>query len=128
MRLTTSGRHTRGSCERGFTLVEMLVVLLILAILLVIAVPSYLGFKQRADSKAAASNVRSAIAAATTYFNDNLDYDGMTLAALKAIDQGVADALVVAETDTAYTLTYVSGKCTASFDGPSGGPPTVVCS
>jgi type IV pilus assembly protein PilA len=127
MRLTTSGRHTRGSCERGFTLVEMLVVLLIIAVLLVIAVPSYLGFKQRADSKAAAANVRSAIAAATTYFNDHLDYDGMSLPALKAIEQGVADGLQVAESDSTYTLSYVSGTCTATFDGPAGGEPTVVC-
>ena len=126
MRLTTRLRN-RIQEERGFTLIELLVVLIIIAILVTIAVPSYLGFKQRAEARSAAANVRSAIPAAEAYYSDNEDYDGMTLTALRSFDQGISTDLVVAETDSAYTLSYTTGSCTATFAGPGGGSPTTVC-
>lgn len=110
-------RLDQSSAQGGFTLIELLVVIVIIGILLAIAVPSYLGFRERANDSAAQANVRAALPAVEAYFADNGTYDGMDLAALQAIDQNV-NLDTVSETGTAYCIDSTVGGQTWSISGP----------
>src|SRR6266481_5492670 len=68
--------------EKGFTLIELMVVVLIIGI----ALPTFLGARQRAQNRAAQSDLRNAIAAAKTAYTDTDDYSGATSAGLPAIE------------------------------------------
>lgn len=68
------GRHDGRSDERGFTLLELMVVVLIIAILVAIAIPSYLGLRNRAGDRGVQSNVRNAFTATRIWYNGVLRY------------------------------------------------------
>jgi type IV pilus assembly protein PilA len=60
--------------EGGFTLIELMVVVMIIAILVGIAIPAFLGARRRAQDTASKSNLRNALGTAQTIFTDNQAY------------------------------------------------------
>jgi type IV pilus assembly protein PilA len=71
-------QERRRESEEGFTLIELMVVVLIIAILLAIAIPTFLGARARAQDRAAQSSLRNTLTAAKTIYTDNQSYTIVT--------------------------------------------------
>jgi prepilin-type N-terminal cleavage/methylation domain-containing protein len=135
----------RLASEEAFTLVELTIVLLILGILLTIAVPSYLSFKDRAYKTAAKADVAQAMRSVVSYGADNYPnapsdpnadpadngYTAISLPILAtkydaAISTVVGAPFVInpagfAPSSTDFCLTAVAGRWIAVQHGPGGG-------
>lgn len=72
--------------EEGFTLIELMVVVLIIAILLAIAIPTFLGARERAQDRAAQSNLRNALTAEKVNYTDTQAYTDNTASAMTNIE------------------------------------------
>jgi type IV pilus assembly protein PilA len=105
--------------EEGFTLVELLVVMLILGILAAIAIPSFFNQRDKAKDADAKAAVRTAQTAMETYATDHQgSYVGADAAALQAIEPTLNDSNLQAPTNlttTDYTVTVNSANTPNTF-------------
>ena len=126
--------RTRG--EAGFTLVELLVVMLILGLLAAIAIPAFFNQRAKAQDAEAKSTAKTAQTALETYSTDNNgSYVGATQAKLKTIEPTLSSAtsgtnaisaLTVNAKDYSLTVTSASGN-TFSVARASSGALTHPC-
>ncbi len=118
--------------EEGFTLIELMVVVLIIAVLVAIAIPSFLGFRNRAQDRSAQADLRNTLLGEKAVWTDSGAFTE-TEADLKefeptlvinttaATDAGVFVDMSVAANDDAVCLQQASasGNFFAIFEDSS---------
>lgn len=122
----------RLSQDEGFTLIELMVVVLIIAVLVAIAVPSFLGFRSRAQDRAAQADLRNTLLAEKANWIDDgafteteadlKEYEPTIVANTSAAtDPGVYLDMSVASNDDAVCLqqSSASGNFFAVFEDAS---------
>lgn len=113
-----NGTHER---ERGFTLIEMMIVVAIIAILVAVLVPNFIRARAQAQTAACESNLKSIATAIELYQTDHNQYPTASAVSITATDANLSTYLKQVPVDPAnptghyiYTVTPASSTASSS--------------
>jgi prepilin-type N-terminal cleavage/methylation domain-containing protein len=112
--------------EKGFTLIELMIVIAIIGILAAIAIPQFSAYRKRSYNASAQADLRNAATAQEAYFVDNSTYttDMSTLAGTTYgffTSSNVTISCSDADTNGySMTASHSAGNKTYTLNGPGG--------
>jgi type IV pilus assembly protein PilA len=100
--------------DEGFTLIELMVVVLIIAILLAIAIPTFLSARNSANARAAQSNLRNALTSEQSQYTSTQAFgDATTMTTAAASLQWVAGGTAATAGNIVSVQPFDSGNAVA---------------
>lgn len=107
----------RDNEDEGFTLIELMVVVLIIAILIAIAIPTFLGAREKAQDRGAQSSLRNGLTAAKVLYADDGSYVSATPAGLLAVEPSLTFAAAAVASTGANNISVAVSVDNATFSG-----------
>ncbi len=115
---------TNKKYEKGFTLIELMIVIAIIGILAAIAIPQFNAYRNRAFNSAALADLRNAMGAQEVYYVNHLVYanSANNLIGTYGLTSSQNVSLTLNGSLAGYTLTsyHSSGDRTYTIRGPGG--------